>query len=302
MARFCDKCGTRLNDSSAFCPSCGAAVTSPAAPAAVPYQDVPQPSAPAHTTTAQPAYVPQTKVVETAPPAKGGSALKILLIILVVLALGAVAVVGGIVYVGHRVVTKIENKAAEVGLSTSPSSNTTDTFQGDPCRFLTKAEVSKAVGVTILETKSDGNTCDYLAKGTAANMTSKHLSAIMGKNGADKATQDKIERFAEGIFGTQQKNAEAADPSSPGETTVLAISFNENSTQAEMKLDSKVLGALGPASCSAHLQGIGDDAFVAANGMMLVRKGSTLIRMMYISCPCNTDQIKPLAKKLAAAF
>jgi hypothetical protein len=41
---------------------------------------------------------------------------------------------------------------------------------------------------------------------------------------------------------------------------------------------------------------------VAANGMMLVRKGNTLIRMMYISCPCNTDQIKPLAKKLAAAF
>ena len=69
-----------------------------------------------------------------------------------------------------------------------------------------------------------------------------------------------------------------------------------------MKLDSKVLGALGPASGSSNLQGIGDEAFVAANGMMLVRKGDTLIRITYISCPCNTDQIKPLARKLAAAF
>jgi hypothetical protein len=36
--------------------------------------------------------------------------------------------------------------------------------------------------------------------------------------------------------------------------------------------------------------------------MMLVRKGDTLIRITYISCPCNTDQIKPLARKLVAAF
>jgi hypothetical protein len=48
--------------------------------------------------------------------------------------------------------------------------------------------------------------------------------------------------------------------------------------------------------------GIDDEALVAANGMMLVRKGNALIRILYISCPCNSDQIKPLTKKLAAAF
>jgi len=32
----------------------------------------------------------------------------------------------------------------------------------------------------------------------------------------------------------------------------------------------------------------------------MVRKGNTVARFMYISCPCNTDNIKPLAQKLAS--
>jgi hypothetical protein len=309
MARFCDKCGTHLNDSSSFCPACGAPVVSPSAAAASPYQEVPQ--QPAYTAPVQPyappvqGYVPPARVVTPAPAAKGGSgssALKIVLIVLVILVVCALGVVGSIVYLGHKVVTKLENKAAEVGLSTHGPGTTTPVFQGDPCRFLTKAEVSKAIGLAITGTRSDEGGCEYLARGTAASMTSKHLSAIMGKSGADRETQDKIEKFAEGVFDTQQKNAEAADPGSAGETSVLSISFDQNSAQSQMKLDSKVLGALGPASGSSNLQGIGDEAFVAANGMMLVRKGDTLIRITYVSCPCSTEQIEPLAKKLAAAF
>jgi flagellar basal body-associated protein FliL len=306
MARFCDKCGAHLNDSSSYCPACGAPVVSSTAAAASPDQEVPQPSA--YTAPVQPyappvqGYVPPARAVQPAPAAKSGSALKIVLIVLVILVVCALGVVGSIVYLGHKVVTKLENKAAEAGLSTHGPGTTTPVFQGDPCRFLTKAEVSKAIGVAITGTRNDEAACEYLARGTAASMTSKHLSAIMGKSGADRATQDKIEKFAEGVFNTQQRNAEAADPGSAGETSVLSISFDQNSAQSQMKLDSKVLGALGPASGSSNLQGIGDEAFVAANGMMLVRKGDTLIRITYVSCPCSTEQIKPLAKKLAAAF
>jgi hypothetical protein len=315
MARFCDKCGAHLNDSSSFCPACGAPVVSATTAAATPYQEVPQP--PAYMAPVQPyappvqGYVPPARTVPpaaTAPAARvrsgggGGSALKIVLIVLVILVVCALGVVGSIVYLGHKVVTKLENKAAEAGLSTRGLGKTAPVFEGDPCRFLTKTEVSKAIGVTIIGTKSDEAACEYMAQGTAAMMTSKHLSAIMGKKGADKASQDKIERFAQGVFETQQKNAEAADPGAAAETTVLSISFDQSSAQSQMKLDSKVLGALGPASGSSDLQGIGDEAFVAANGMMLVRKGDTLIRFTYIRCPCSTEQIKPLAKKLADAF
>jgi hypothetical protein len=302
MAMFCEKCGNQLSDTSAFCNACGAPVVRPAAFAATPYQDVPQQ---ASTSVPQQPYTPVRSYVPPAQPAigaKGGSGLKILLIVLAVLALGAITVVGGILFVGHKVVAKFEDKAAEAGFSVSKPGKTGRTFQGDACRFLTPTEVSKALGVAITGTRSNPASCDYLAHGTAANMTSKHLSAIMKKNGADKATQDKIERFAQGVFNAQQKNAEAADPTANGDTAVLTIAFDEDSAQAQMKLDSKVLGALGPASGSTNLQGIGDEAFVAANGMMLVRKGDTLVRFTYISCPCSTDQIKPLAKKLAAAL
>jgi hypothetical protein len=228
--------------------------------------------------------------------------LKIILIVLVVLALGALAVIGSLVYFGHRMVTKIENKAAEAGLSSSAIRKSSNTFAGDPCRFLTTSEVGKAIGVPIIGTKSDGDSCSYLAHGTAANMTSKHLSAITGQRGADKATQDKFQQFAEGIFAQQQKNAEAADPNAAVETAVLSVSFDQGSAESQMKLDSKVLGALGPASGSSKIAGIGDEAFVAADGMMLVRKGDTLVRITYISCPCSTPQIEPLARKLAAAL
>lgn len=299
MARFCGKCGAPIEGSSAFCTACGSPATHPAAPAA-PYQEVtPQPAS--YTPAAQ-SYAPPAQVVQPVPAAKGGSALKVILVVLVVLALGAVGVVGGLLYFGHKVVTKIENKAAEAGLSTSAIGKSPNTFAGDPCRFLTTTEVSKAIGVPIIGTKSDGDNCSYLAHGTAASMTSKHLSAITGQRGADKATQEKFQQFAEGIFAQQQKNAEAADPNAAVETTVLSISFDQGSAEAQMKLNAKVLGALGPASGSSKIAGIGDEAFVAADGMMLVRKGDTLVRITYISCPCSTTQIEPLAKKLAAAL
>jgi hypothetical protein len=301
MARFCGKCGAPLDGSSAFCTACGAPVTSPV-PAATPYQDVPPPQAaytpPAAYTPSAQAYVPPARL---APAAKGGSAPKIILIVLVVLALGALGVIGSLVYFGHKVVMKIENKAAEAGLTTS-TGKSANTFAGDPCRFLTATEVGKAIGVPITGTKSDGDSCSYLAHGTAANMTSKHLSAITGQRGVDKATQEKFQKFAENIFAEQQKNAEAADPNAAIETAVLSVSFDQGSAESQMKLDSKVLGALGSASGSSKIEGIGDEAFVAADGMMLVRKGDTLIRITYISCPCNTSQIEPLAKKLAAAL
>jgi hypothetical protein len=33
--------------------------------------------------------------------------------------------------------------------------------------------------------------------------------------------------------------------------------------------------------------------------MLIFRKGNTLARFMYASCPCNTDNIKPLARLAA---
>jgi hypothetical protein len=53
-------------------------------------------------------------------------------------------------------------------------------------------------------------------------------------------------------------------------------------------------------SATGDLTGIGDEAYVAGGGMMLVRKGNTVVHFMYVSCPCNTDNIKPLARMVAS--
>jgi hypothetical protein len=58
-----------------------------------------------------------------------------------------------------------------------------------------------------------------------------------------------------------------------------------------------VLGGLGPSA--TDLPGIGDEAFDIAGASMMFRKGDKMVRIMYSTCPCGLENIKPLAKKLA---
>ncbi len=50
------------------------------------------------------------------------------------------------------------------------------------------------------------------------------------------------------------------------------------------------------------IPGLGDDAPDIGGAMMLVRKDDKLIRVIYMMCPCATDDITPLAKKLVASL
>jgi hypothetical protein len=34
----------------------------------------------------------------------------------------------------------------------------------------------------------------------------------------------------------------------------------------------------------------------------MIRKGKTLVRIMYLTCPCGLEQVKPLAKEIADAL
>jgi hypothetical protein len=36
--------------------------------------------------------------------------------------------------------------------------------------------------------------------------------------------------------------------------------------------------------------------------MIMVRKGNKLVRIMYLTCPCGTEAVKPLAKEIANAL
>ena len=75
--------------------------------------------------------------------------------------------------------------------------------------------------------------------------------------------------------------------------------LDQNDAEAQMRINAKGLAILGS---QEGLPGIGDQAFVQADGMILIRKGKTLVRIMYITCPCGLEQVKPLAKEIADAL
>jgi hypothetical protein len=191
--------------------------------------------------------------------------------------------------------SKAENGSSDAGSKDSSSANSS---LGNVCRFLSKDDVSKAIGVEIVRADPGENGCTYIAKGSQADMTAKHMRAMLATRGADAKSQEMAEKFAGGLF-----NAFAADKSSgqdtSGEVPVFNFSVDQNAAEAQMRLNAKVLGNLGD---QEGLPGIGDQAFVSADGMIFVRKGKSLVRIMFTSCPCGTEQVKPLAKEIADAL
>jgi hypothetical protein len=244
-----------------------------------------------------------------------------------VLFVGGALALGGLWYAAQKINAKAHavaaqalggNPAASGGLGEmlggiasikgdSGSDGSAGGFKGDPCRFLSKEEVSQAVGVQVIRADAKDEGCSYIAKGDPADVTAKHMSSMIGGLGADAKTQKTIQKLAGGLFAQQEANdkslsAEAAT----GEIPVLVVSFTSGNAEAEMKMNrgafKYVTGGGGTASSSAtgDLDGIGDEAYLAGGSMIIFRKGNTAAHFMYISCPCNTENIKPLAKIVAS--
>jgi hypothetical protein len=58
------------------------------------------------------------------------------------------------------------------------------------------------------------------------------------------------------------------------------------------------MGRMGPSL--TNLPGLGDDAFDLAGVMIMARKGDQILTVMYMMCPCGTDDVVPLAKRVVA--
>lgn len=299
-------------------PYAGTAGTWQQPPSAVP---PPQPY------TASPApYTPAAAY----PAKKSNTLLKVVIAIIVIIFIGAGLALAGLYYAAQKISHKVHEATSQALSNNSPfASNSSglvsllgnslkgdangNGFKGDPCRFLSKQDVSHAVGVTVIRTEVKEASCSYIAKGDPASVTAKHAAAMLGNMGADAETQKAVEKFAGAIFAQQQAtdkdlSAEAAT----GEVPVLVVTYTYGNAITEMKMNRGAFQhAAGgnpfsqerasPANTgSGDLAGIGDEAYVAGGSMMLVRKGNTIARFMYVSCPCNTTNIEPLARSVAA--
>ena len=299
MANFCVNCGSPLS-SGPFCVKCGAD-TRNIASSAQPQSPVPAAQTP------QAAPVPGV----SASPKQGMSPLAKLAIAAVVIifvggALGAVS----LYYAVHRVSQKIHEAKNEILGSSPDASNGSDSARygatrsdtgsgtmGNVCRFLSKEDVSKAIGVQIIRTDPGDGTCSYIAKGNQADMTARHVSAMMAARGADQQQQQMVQNIAGGMFKSFAEENHHPEQYSSGEIPVFMFSVNQNAAEEQMRLNSTGLSIF---PSTQNLSGIGDQAFVAGDGMIMVRKGKNLIQIMYLTCPCGTEAVTPLAKKLAA--
>ncbi len=267
------------------------------------------------------------------------TAAKIGIAALVVIVLFGAAAVAGVFYVAHRVTQKVHEVKGEIlgnSDSSSPGSNSSGSSNsasnssasntstsnatipnapsdsnannsassssassvGDVCRYLSKEDVGKAIGVEIVATKSEDSGCSYLAVGNSADMTAKHMAALSASKGADAQGQNMIQNFAGAIFKSSQEQDKNVGLDENGKVPVFMVSVDGNGATEQMQLNKGVIGRF---PGSQDLPGIGDEAFDAGNAMMMIRKGNKLIRIMYTTCPCTIDAVKPLAKKLADA-
>jgi hypothetical protein len=246
---------------------------------------------------------------------KSSPVVKILVAVLVVVIVFGALAAGGVYYVVYRVKKKVHEVAEQIpgvgsssgngsifnstssGENSGSGSDKSGGISGDPCRLLSKDEVGRAIGVAIVATDTADSGCAYLAKGDTGSMTAKHMSAMIGAKGADAKTQQMVQGFAGGMIKAMQSDNHEATSDANGNVPVFTFSVDNNSADTQMQLNQKVLGGLGPGQ--QEVLNIGDQAFDEAGAMMMVRKGDKLIRIMYSTCPCGLEQIKPLAKRLA---
>jgi len=275
----------------------------------------PQAMAPAVHTGPQSVITPPAAVARPAAPKKGMSTVaKVGVAALGVILVGGAAGAVGVYYVAHKVSQKYHEVSDEIrgsssgsgsdtenvsGRAGSKDSSSTDSSLGDVCRLLSKEDVSKAIGVEIIRSQSKDNGCSYIAKGTQADVMAKHASAMTASRGADEKTQQLFQQFAGGMFREFQSERPQSEWDKSGEVLVFNFSVDEHAAEAQMHLNAEVMGRIGE---TQDLPGIGDQAFVSGDSMMMVRKGNKLVRIMYVTCPCATEAVKPLAKEIVDAL
>jgi hypothetical protein len=298
MAKFCGTCGSPLNETSAFCGTCGARVPQAAVAAAA---------------TPVPPFSPVTTIppVSPMPPVKSGSSPVgkiILAVVLVLVVLGTLSVAGMFyaLHLASRKAHEFSRKVRDTALSSlqadsgnaGASNVPAGTLGPGACRFLSKDDVGRAIGVAIVATKTTVDGCEYLAQGTAGDMTAKHIAAMMASKGATAQQQQMFQSLSHSLLGGEQNQADGNGP--PVSTVVMAFTIDPNAAKTQMSTNETVLGAVGPSA--KPLTGIGDEAFDASGSVMMVRKGDKLIRITYSTCPCTIDAIKPLAQRLASSL
>jgi hypothetical protein len=172
----------------------------------------------------------------------------VLAVVLLIFVMGSVALFG-MFYVLHIASRKAHEISRQVlgttGTMSSPTADNAGATGGGnlgpgACRFLSKEDVSRFIGVPIVATKTTADGCQYLAKGTPAEMTGKHIAAMMAKNGASAEQQQVIQNLSRGLLGSASET-DGSNQNAEINSVVVAFTIDPNSAKSQMALNQNVL-------------------------------------------------------------
>jgi len=225
---------------------------------------------------------------------------KVLLAFVVVIFVLGAAGVAGMWYLAHRVKQKVH----EMGLDQiSDNQNRGPVLGGaDPCSLLSKEDVAQVVKMDVVRAeRSEGSDagCQYSVMGDYVDMIAKHAS-LLHREQTNEQQRQMMEQFAKSIGHGSE--ADQSNPRHPGEAPVFMFSVDNNAAVAQMSLSRATFSRIGGSVVVKPLPGIGDDAFDLAGAMMMARKGDRIVRVMYMMCPCTTDDAEPLLRKIVSGM
>ena len=223
--------------------------------------------------------------------AGSGSGLKIVLALVAFVVIAGIVVVGGIVYMAHRVKVAVVDKAKTYGVELPSTERSTATPRRVPkgCEVLSAAEVSSLIGQPIERAEKQSNGCAYFGP---AGLSAK-LADQLGSS-----TFDKMKAPGSGVKEPEIANAlmqlgdsaqgGAGIENSHGETPLLWLIFDEDGRgqMTALTMSKALFNGIGKAAgekegpMGADIPGLGDRAVRLQRLGLNVLKGDLLVRVM----------------------
>lgn len=243
MASFCSNCGFPIGENIGFCSKCGARQAAAAA------------------------------------PAKGGSALKIVLIVVGILMFFGVAAVGGLLYVAHRVKQAVVAEAESHGVDLTPiraSSSSSAKDHKKVCDFLSNQEVSQILGEPIDRSGVEDLSCIYYAPpGVGSKLAQENMGDLIHQAQSGQNQPADVTKMLQKLAGSTV-GAEQGEPP----MLILGIDYDGGPQWAALQASSAIFGGIPGANISTPVPGLGDRAMRMVPLGLNVLKGSTVIRIV----------------------
>lgn len=315
---FCQSCGTQV--AGAFCTKCGARAVQPqpvqSGGPPTSYQS-PQPPPQQDSPPAPPqryALPPQSYGQPLPPPAKSGSGLKILFIVLGVIAFLGMLGIGALWYGWHMV----KQAASSHGVDLNAIAQSHEPGRPlDACELLTKDDLSQILKFPVERSESNGrsmhSTCRYYSSQASqrgsdqAAEALKKIQEATGKTNPSSAEQDEmLKNLGTMIRGMSGTVAGASNGQ------VLSIEVDSENGRAAMvgyKIGLGIPAALVGKDADPkvrhaiydEVKGVGDEAvFGRVLNMFIVRKGDVAVRVDATTLPSAYETDITIAKRIVS--